>query len=196
MSNQKPLALQLYSLREELAADYEGVVRQVADMGYLGVEPYGGMPGGLAASAALFDELALEVCNSHVPFPDDENGDAVLEIAESYGLSTIAIAFMPPNEFETVDSVKGVCERLNQAGEWARANGLSLGYHNHWWEYKTLDGVSTLDLMLDELTDNVFLQIDTYWAQVGGLDAVETLRRGWRSRAFDPPERRLAGQGR
>ena len=44
MSGIKPLALQLYSLREALAQDFEGIVRQVADMGYVGVEPYGGMP--------------------------------------------------------------------------------------------------------------------------------------------------------
>ena len=44
MSNLKPLALQLYSLREELSQDFEGIVRKVADMGYVGVEPYGGMP--------------------------------------------------------------------------------------------------------------------------------------------------------
>ena len=53
---------------------------------------------------------------------------------------------------------------------------MSLGYHNHWWEYKQLNGTATLDLMLAELDDSVFLQIDTYWAQVGGLDAVEVVK--------------------
>ena len=176
MSNSKPLAVQLYSAREELARDFEGTVRQIAAMGYAGVEPYGGMPGALADNAALFRELELEVCCSHIGYPDDDSKDSVLELAAAFDATRVAIAFMPPAEFETVGAIKATCERLNAAGEWARSHGLSLSYHNHWWEYKQLNGVATLDLMLDELSDAVSLEIDTYWVQVGGLDAMDVLR--------------------
>lgn len=177
MSKLKPAALQLYSVRDALAADFEGTVRQAADMGYVGVEPYGGMPGGLSNAASLFRQLGLEVFNAHVAFPDEANKDAMLEAAEAFGMPRATVAFLPPTEFETIDAIKQVCERLNRASEFARANGLALGYHNHWWEFKQVEGQSTLDLMLDELDDAVFLEIDTYWAQVGGLDAVEAIRR-------------------
>lgn len=176
MLNLKPVALQLYSLREALAEDFEGIVRQVADMGYVGVESYGGMPGGLENSAALFKELGLEVLNSHVAFPDEENADAVLAIAEAYNLDRVCVAYMPASEFETVDMIKRTCEKLNRAGQFAGDNGLQLGYHNHWWEYKQLNGTATLDLILDELDKGVFLELDTYWAQVGGLEAVDVVK--------------------
>ena len=176
MSNLKPVALQLYSLREALAEDFEGIVRQVADMGYAGVEPYGGMPAGLEYSAALFKELDLQVPNSHVAFPDEENAEAVLAIAEAYGLERVCVAYLPASEFETVDAIKRTCEKLNRAGQFAADNGLQLGYHNHWWEYKQLNGTATLDLILAELDEGVFLELDTYWAQVGGLDAIEVLK--------------------
>ena len=176
MSGLKPVALQLYSLREALAVDFESIVRQVADMGYVGVEPYGGMPGGLENSAALFRELGLEVLNSHVPFPEGADADAVLAIAEAYGLDRVCIAYLPPTEFETVDLIKRTCERINSAGQFASDKGLQLGYHNHWWEYKQLNGTATLDLILDELDEGVFLELDTYWAQVGGLEAVDVVR--------------------
>ena len=176
MSGIKPLALQLYSLREALAQDFEGIVRQVADMGYVGVEPYGGMPGGLEGSAALFKELGLQVLNSHVPFPDEENAEAVYAIAEAYNLDRVCVAYLPASEFETVDMIKRTCEKLNRAAALASDKGLQLGYHNHWWEYKQLNGTATLDLMLDELDEGVFLELDTYWVQVGGLDAVEVVR--------------------
>ena len=176
MPDQKPLALQLYSLREELGKDFEGTVRRVAEMGYIGVEPYGGMPGGLANAANLFRELELSVPNSHVPFPDDANKESVLQIAEAFGLERVCVAFLPPTEFETVDGIKSVCAKLNDGGEFARVNGLALGYHNHWWEFKQLNGRSTLDEILEELDENVFLEIDTYWVQVGGLDAVDVVR--------------------
>lgn len=176
MSELKPIALQLYTVRELLAEDFEGTVRRVAEMGYVGVEPYGGMPSELSDAADLFRELDLRVCNSHVPFPDDENQEAVLEIAAAFELPSVAIAMLPPADFETIDAIKGACERLNQAGEFARENNLALHYHNHWWEFKRINGAATLDLMLEELDDSVGLQIDTYWVQVGGEDAVEVVK--------------------
>lgn len=176
MSNMKPVALQLYSLRDALAKDFEGIVRSVAAMGYVGVEPYGGMPGGLREAADLFQELDLEVCNSHVQFPDGANLDSTLAEAEAYGLSRVAVAFLPEAEFESLDAIKRVCERLNGASKTLQASNVQLGYHNHWWEFKELDGQATLDVMLGELDEEVFLEIDTYWAQVGGLDAVEVVK--------------------
>lgn len=175
MSNSKPVALQLYSVRELLEQDFEGTVRRVAAMGYLGVEPYGGMPGGLAEAASLFEELELEICNSHIGFPDDANKDAVLAVAEAFSLSRAAVAYLPPACFETLDAIKRTCERINRASEFTRANDLQLGYHNHWWEFKNLDGQSTVEVMLQELDAAVFLEIDTYWVQVGGLDAVSVI---------------------
>ncbi|MDE2858511.1 MAG: sugar phosphate isomerase/epimerase [Chloroflexota bacterium] len=177
MSNMKPVALQLYSLRDALAKDFEGIVRSVAAMGYVGVEPYGGMPAGLREAADLFEELELEVCSSHVPFPDRAKLESALAEAEAFDLSRLVVAFLPQAEFETLDAVKRVCERLNRASETMQASKVQLGYHNHWWEFKDLDGQATLDVMLSELDDEVFLEIDTYWAQVGGLDAVEVVKR-------------------
>ena len=177
MSDLKPIALQLFTARELLADDFEGAARQVAEMGYVGVEAYGGMPCELSTAADLFRELDLQVCNSHVAFPDEANREAVLEIAEAFDLSSVAIAMLPPADFETLDAIKRTCERLNEAGEFARANGLELYYHNHWWEFKQIDGESTLDLMLEELDESVGLQIDTYWVQTGGENAVEAVKR-------------------
>ena len=177
MPDIKPIGLQLYSVREELAEDFEGTVRKIADMGYVGVEPYGGLPVDLNDAASLFKELDLQVPNSHVGFPDDEGKDAVLQLAEEFGLSRVAIAFLPPDLYDTIESIKGVCEQLNHANEFAKSNNLTLGYHNHWFEFKEIDGQSTLDLMLSELDDDIFLEVDTYWVQVGGRDILPVLEK-------------------
>jgi sugar phosphate isomerase/epimerase len=64
-----PIALQLYTLREAAAADYEATVRKVAEIGYVGVEP-AGFPGTtVEAGKKLFDELGLQVCSAHLPLP-------------------------------------------------------------------------------------------------------------------------------
>jgi len=171
MSDLVPIAVQLYSAREQLAQDFVGTMRRIADMGYVAVEPYGGMHESPQEAASLFCELGLEVCSSHIPFPDESQRDGILAAAEAYGIQRVCIAYLPPEQFSTVEAIKRSCEQLNRAGEFARANGLQLGYHNHWWEFKQLDGRSTVDLILGELEGDIFLQIDTYWVQVGGLDA-------------------------
>jgi len=177
VSDIKPIGLQLYSVREALTEDFEGTIRKVADMGYIGVEPYGGLPTDLSAAAKLFEELELQVFNSHVGFPEGEGKQALLDIAEAFSLSRVAIAYLPAEMFETIDDIKGVCEKINQANQFAKSNNLTLGYHNHWWEFKSIDGQDTLDLMLAELDDDVFFEIDTYWVEVGGLDTVEFVKK-------------------
>lgn len=59
----KPIGLQLYTVRDALASDFAGVVRRVADLGYLGVEPFGGAFTRTTPqeAARLFNELGLEV---------------------------------------------------------------------------------------------------------------------------------------
>lgn len=173
----KPIGLQLYSVRDALAKDFEGTVRRVAEMGYVGVEPYGGLPIDLGDAATLFNELDLQVFNSHVGVPEGDGKEALLKIAEAFDLSQVAVAYIPAEQFETIDAIKRTCEQLNQANEFAKSNNLTLGYHNHWWEFKELDGQSTLELMLSELEHDIFLEVDTYWVQAGGLDIVSMLER-------------------
>ena len=66
----QPIALQLYTVRDQLAHDFEGTVRRVADIGYAGVET-ASFPVGVSAAAAkaLFDEVGLTVCAAHAPLP-------------------------------------------------------------------------------------------------------------------------------
>lgn len=173
MPESKPIALQLYSVRDALSQDFEGTMQKIANMGYIGVEPYGGLPYDLSEAAILFKELGLEVFNSHVGMPEGDGKDAMLKLADAFGLSRVAVAYLPDTEFDTIDKIKVTCERLNQANAFAKDNGIELGYHNHWWEFKTLDGQETLDVMLDELDKDIFFEVDTYWVKVGGLNPVE-----------------------
>lgn len=46
----KPISLQLYTLRDALAQDFESVIRKVAAIGYIGVEPFGGLDAGKVAN--------------------------------------------------------------------------------------------------------------------------------------------------
>ena len=62
-------------------------------------------------------------------------------------------------------------DALNKANEIARSRGVSLGYHNHWWEFSTiLDGQTAWSTLIERLDPTVFAEVDIYWATLGGAD--------------------------
>ena len=64
-----PIALQLYTIRDLLAQDFEGTIRKVSDMGYLGVETANMFGRSPASAAKLFGELGMTVSGAHSPLP-------------------------------------------------------------------------------------------------------------------------------
>jgi sugar phosphate isomerase/epimerase len=170
-----PVALQLYSVREAAQESFEAAVRRVAAMGYVGVEP-AGFPGTTPeAAGALFRELGLHVCSAHTALPLGDQQAPVLSAMEAIGCTRI-ISGLGPDAFSSADRTKQTCELFNQAAVVARANGMTLGYHNHWWEYTLVEGQYPYKLMLDHLDPDIFFEIDTYWVQTAGVDVPTVIR--------------------
>ena len=176
----RPIALQLYTLRDQLARDFEGTIRRVAEIGYAGVEtahfPAGVSP---AAAKALFDELGLAVCAAHAPLPLGDEGAAVLERMAALGSNRLVCAWLPPNEYATLGAAYRACDRLNQAAAVCAANGLRLGVHNHWFEFQPLGdtGLRPYEIWLERLDPRIFFELDAYWAEVGGVAPLAALER-------------------
>lgn len=172
-----PIAVQLYSLRDALSQDFEGVVRQVADMGYVGVEPFG-LPDAIPAGApALFKSLGLQVFASHSSLPLGDQRNAVLDCAAALGLTYLICPWMDPNvHFTSLDSIKRLCDTLNEASAAAKAHGLTMGYHNHHFEYGPVEGQLPYQVMLQHCAPDVVFEIDTYWVKTAGLDPAAVVK--------------------
>ncbi len=170
MANLAPISIQLWTVRELMQEDFAGVIRQIAEIGYVGVEPFGA-PDNLQEAARLYKELGLQVPSAHVPFPLGENQATVLAIAEAYELAYI-VSGRGPDYFKTVDDIKRTCEDFNEAGRFAAENGYTFGVHNHWWEYLQVDGRYAYEYMKEWVDPAVTFQLDTYWIQVSGPDPV------------------------
>ena len=173
-----PIALQLYTLREALARDFAGTIRQVAAPGYVGVETAGFPNTTPGAAARLFKDLGLTVCSAHSPLPLSNKKQEVLDTLGALGCPRLVCASQPPELFQSVDGIRRVCETLNEASAVARAHGLTLGYHNHWWEFLPVggDGRRAYQVMLEHLAPEVFLEVDTYWIKAAGADPAAVLR--------------------
>lgn len=173
---QFPVALQSYTIREALAKDYVGALRQVASIGYRGIE-LGMPPEGMTVSQqkALLDQLSLKVVGTHAGF--DSFSFDVNEIADYLeavdGEKYVAISM----RFDTKQDVLDKAKQLNRIGEEFRKRGITFLYHNHNWEFIKFDGEYALDILLRE-TDPELVQteLDTYWIKRGGEDPVTYLR--------------------
>jgi sugar phosphate isomerase/epimerase len=172
-----PIALQLYTIRDLLAQDYEGSLRNVADMGYMGVETANMFGGSPASAARLFRELGLTVTSAHSALPLGDQKQEVIDTLGAVHCKRLIVAWQPPEMYKSLDGIKSICDSLNEGAEVARANGLQLGYHNHWFEYELLDNRLPIDVMLEHLDPDVFLEVDVYWVQTAGQNPVEVVRR-------------------
>jgi sugar phosphate isomerase/epimerase len=172
-----PIGLQLYTLREAMASEFSGVIKKVADFGYLGVEAAGVIyehtP--VQDAAKLFKDLGLTVLGAHEKLPLGDDKNAVLDRMALLDCKRLICPWRPPEQFKTLDSIKAVCDDLNAADEVARANSLSLLYHNHWFEYESLDGKLAHQIMLENLAPTVGFEIDTYWVKVAGQDPSQVI---------------------
>ena len=172
-----PIALQLYTLRDLLAQDYEGTLRKVADMGYVGVETANMFGDSPTSAAKLFSELGLTVSSAHGALPLGDQKQEVIDTMSALNCKRLILPWQPPEKFKSLDGIKSICDLLNEGAAVAKANGFELGYHNHWFEYEPLENRIPIDVMLEHLVPDVFLEVDAYWVQTGGQDPVEVIRR-------------------
>jgi sugar phosphate isomerase/epimerase len=159
-----------------MITDRKAVLAQVAAFGYGAVEPFNILSDtdGVRADMAA---AGLIACSVHAT-PSGEQAEAVASAARTLGADTIIVPHVPPARFADADSVRDLARELNEFAAWTADHGLRLGYHNHDFELASvLDGRPALEVLADQLDDSVVLEVDTYWAAVGGQDVPSLLRR-------------------
>jgi sugar phosphate isomerase/epimerase len=171
-----PLALQLYSVRDLLPRDRKGTLARIAAFGYGAVEPFNILsdPDGLRADLTA---AGLTVCSVHA-VPSGEDAEPIARAARTLGADTVIVPHLPPARFADAAGVRETARELNAMAAWAADHGLALGYHNHDFELSSLvGGRPALEVLADQLDPAVFLEVDTYWAAVGGQDVPRLLGR-------------------
>jgi sugar phosphate isomerase/epimerase len=171
-----PPALQLYTVREQLATGRRPVLQQIADFGYGAVEPYDVLTDPEQLRADL-DEAGLAVSSVHAKILD-EDGDALLRGTRTVGADTVIVPWVSPERFADAEAISVLAGELNQAAAKTADHGLRLGYHNHDFELSSIvGGRPALEVFVDALDPAVILEVDTYWAAVGGQDVPALLGR-------------------
>jgi sugar phosphate isomerase/epimerase len=188
-----PIGLQLYSIREMLAKDYEGTLKQVAALGYQEVEAAGFFDHTAPQVKNAMQAAGLRCVSAHYSFANlSKDFDKIVEFNNALGTHYIICSFPGfkdpsrvkdmsfPKQVEsfTMDDYRWNADQFNRFGEKVKAVGIKFGYHNHTMEFSRKDGVVPFDELL-RLTDPelVTIEMDCGWVVVGGADPVDYLRR-------------------
>jgi sugar phosphate isomerase/epimerase len=186
----RPIGLQLYTVREAVAKDLPGTLEQLAAIGYQEVE--------LAGSTRTAAELRKLIADNGLTCPSIHTNMAELhtsaeekiEFARALGAQYLVCSFpwTADSRFRNSNATQGIAagitlddwkwnaEQLNRIGELARKAGVRCGYHNHNMEFRSYDGVTAFDELL-RLTDPalVTMELDIAWVVTAGVDPLKYL---------------------
>jgi sugar phosphate isomerase/epimerase len=172
------IGVMMYTVLDQARADLEGTLARLAGIGYLGIETYGLVEHfGPARVRDAIAAAGLTLTSAHAPFPAGKDAEAILDANEELG-AEILVWSMEREEFDSPAAIKKGVERVNEAAERAAARGMRIAYHNHFAEFsQEFAGQQAYDLLLGLLDDRVEVELDAYWAQLGGADPAEVLAR-------------------
>jgi sugar phosphate isomerase/epimerase len=168
---QDQIALQLYTVRRLAASDLAGTLHAVAAAGYRAVELAGLPEVSPGELARLLGEAGLRAVAAHEGVESlREDVSGLADRMAVLGCSRVIVPWMPEDDRQSVDDVRRFAEELGGYAEALGARGIRLGYHNHAFEFAALDRTTIWDILLDELPSEVEIELDVYWAAVGGRD--------------------------
>lgn len=170
---QIPVAVQLYSVRDEAEKDFAGTVKKIAEMGYDGVELAGLY--GLSTEEVLraLEEAELPAVSAHVPVEEFEKDmEKTLDQYEALGCRWLAIPWLPEERRFGGERYEETLQLMRKISEGCGSRGMQLLYHNHAFEFeKTPEGVYHLDRLYEDVPAGVLdAEPDICWVQVGGED--------------------------
>jgi sugar phosphate isomerase/epimerase len=177
----KKIGLQLYTLRETIGKDPKGVLQQVASFGYKELETYSYADGKIFGMdftefCTFSKGLGMTVVSGHYGL-DKIKGDTwqkAVEDAKKNGQEYMVVPYIAEPQRKTIDSYKSICADLNAAGEVCNKYDIRFQYHNHAFEFDTVDGLIPYDVMLKELDPKkVGMELDIYWIINAGQDPVK-----------------------
>lgn len=169
--------VQLYTVREPMQRNPFAAILDVARLGYDEIEFAGTHGADPALLCRYARNMGLEVAAAHADWQQLKS-DPAAAIAEAKALcaDTLMLAWLPEEECRTLDQWRDWTARLNAINTLAKAEGLSLAYHAHDFEFAETDGIRPIDVLFDGLDPDIGFELDTYWLSKAGVDPLAFLK--------------------
>jgi sugar phosphate isomerase/epimerase len=174
------LSVQLYTVRNQISTDIQGTLVKVRGIGFESVETaFWPETISIQKAAKYIKDAGLSVSSAHIELPIGDKKQTMLDTAAAYNCKKMIWHGWP--EDKRYSSLQGTMELIsiyNEAGKFAKANGLQFGLHNHWWEYRNkIDGRFVYEILLENLDADIFFEVDTYWVKVAGQDPATIVKK-------------------
>ncbi|MGQ9732672.1 MAG: sugar phosphate isomerase/epimerase family protein [Candidatus Zipacnadales bacterium] len=180
-----PIGLQLYSVRGECKKDLAATLRTVAELGYVGAEPWGydgetteWMGHSAREIRAMYDDHGLTCCGIHLTTGAllGDNLKRTIELNKTLGNRFLIIAGDKPR-MSARDSIVELANILNETAEVLKPEGMFPGYHAHPFDFQIVDGELAWDILFANTREEVIMQMDIGNCASGGGDPIATLRK-------------------
>jgi sugar phosphate isomerase/epimerase len=181
------VGVQLYSIRDAMAADVPGSLKKVSDMGYKILELadysngkfYGYTPRDFKK---LVNDLGMDIISSHTQVEAEGiTIDNARKMAEDHAELGVKYCVQPwiNEEDRNIETYKKMIADWNEVGRIMKDVGIQFGYHNHNFEFVSINGVVPYyDIFMAEMDPELItMEIDTYWATKAGQDVVEMFKK-------------------
>lgn len=175
------VGIQLYSLREEMAKDMDATLKAVSEMGYDCVEFAGFFDKPAAEVKAICEKYHLTPISVHQgldPYLEEESAKAMVAYLKELGIKYSVVPWMNKEVFKDKEQYAKFLQNMIATSKLLKENGIILGYHNHDFEFETVDGEYILDRMYQDLDETIVQpELDVCWVKYGGEDPVEYVRK-------------------
>jgi sugar phosphate isomerase/epimerase len=169
------VGVQLYTVRDQMKADFDGTIAKVAQIGYKEVEFAGYFDRTPQQVRAVIDKNGLSAPATHVQYDElDEKFPSVIEASKTIGMGYIVCPWIPEELRKSPDIWKQAAEKFNHCGEQSKKAGIQFAYHNHWFEFLPVNGKLPYDELLKECDGNlVKMEMDLCWITAAGADPLK-----------------------
>ena len=174
-----PIAVQVYSVRDDASADFYGTLKTIKELGYDGVE-FAGLYGNTPAQIKSWcEEIGLNPISAHVPFIDMlKDPIGILKQYAEIGCKYVAVPYLVPEHRPEHANFEYVVEFIHILCKAAKKLGMTMLYHNHDFEFLKVDGKYALDILYDTVpADLLQTELDTCWVNVGGENPADYIRK-------------------
>lgn len=175
-----PIALQLYSIREEVSEDFINTMRKVKEMGYDGVELAGLYGHSPEEIRGCLEKIGLIPISAHVPYDEFASDlQAAVRRYKTVGCSYVVIPYLMEDCRYGTDYFEDMMKNIPEIAKECQKEGMVLLYHNHDFEFAiTSDKEYVLDYMYRRIpSEELQIELDTCWVKVAGVDPVEYMKK-------------------
>ena len=174
-----PVAVQLYSIRDDASANPEAALRSVKEMGYDGVE-FAGLYGYAPEEIkALCEKYALTPISAHVPLDDMvADPEGVIGAYAVIGVKYIAVPYLAEDRRPGTPGWEKTIADIRMCAQVAKDKGIQMLYHNHDFEFVKIDGEYALDILYNTIPEDLLkTEVDTCWVKVAGENPADYIRK-------------------